>query len=398
METGKKGIGVVEQKCNRQFYDLINSNKRFKVLQGGTRSGKTYAICQYVAYILTTAKEPLTISLIRKTLPALKGSIQRDFISILEQTGMYFDGNHNKAENTFRYGKHLVEFLSVDEPQKIRGRKRNIAVLNEANELLIEDFRQINMRTTDNIIMDFNPSDPVHWIYDDIIPREDCDTWITTYKDNMFLSDDLIYEIERMRERDPDYWRVFGEGQKAVFSARQIFNNWKFIPHKDFPEFDLHTEAVIGLDFGFSNDPSAAAIIFRKSDKLYVHEILYNTGMTNGDIAEYFKANGYDQVLTFYDSAEPKSGEELRRAGLLCKPAIKGQGSITAGISLLKEFDVIVSQESKNIFKEYNGYYWEQLKDGTIINKPQDRLNHQMDCLRYGVYSQYSKRNDFFVI
>ena len=152
------------------------------------------------------------------------------------------------------------------------------------------------------------------------------------------------------------------------------------------------------MDFGFSNDPSAAAIIFRKSDKLYVHEILYNTGMTNGDIADYFKANGYDQVLTFYDSAEPKSGEELRRAGLLCKPAIKGQGSITAGISLLKEYDVIVSQESKNIFKEYNGYYWEQLKDGTIINKPQDRLNHQMDCLRYGVYSQYSKRNDFFVI
>ena len=397
METSQEGR-VTEQHCNRQFYDLINSEARFRVHQGGTRSGKTYAICQYIAYLLTSSDKPLVISLIRKTLPALKGSIQRDFLTILEQTGIYFDGNHNKAENTFRYGQHLVEFLSVDEPQKIRGRKRNIAVLNEANELLIEDFRQINMRTTDFLIIDFNPSDPIHWLYDEIIPRPDCDTWITTYKDNKFLSKELVYEIERMKERDPDYWRVFGEGQRAVFSARQIFNNWSFIPYDKFPEFDLDSEAVIGLDFGFSADPSAAVLIFKKGETLYLHEILYRTGMTNQDLANYFKSKNYDQTLTFYDSAEPKSGEELRRMGILAKPAIKGQGSINAGISLIKEFDIIVSEESTNLAKEYSSYYWEELKDGTIINKPVDRMNHLMDAIRYGVYSQYSKRNDFFVI
>jgi len=397
METSQESRITVQQ-CNRQFYDLINSKARFRVHQGGTRSGKTYAICQYIAYLLTTSKEPLVISLVRKTLPALKGSIQRDFLSILEQTGIYYDGTHNKAENTFRYGQHLVEFLSVDEPQKIRGRKRNIAVLNEANELLIEDFRQINMRTTDYMVIDFNPSDPIHWLYDEIIPRSDCDTWITTYKDNKFLSKELVFEIERMKDRDPDYWRVFGEGQRAVFSARQIFSNWNFIPHGDFPEMDLENEAVIGLDFGFSADPSAACIIFKKGDKLYIHEILYKTGMTNQDLANFLKEKNLDRTLLFYDSAEPKSGEELRRMGIYAKPAIKGQGSISAGISLLKEFEVYVSEESTNLAKEYSSYYWEELKDGTIINKPIDRFNHLMDCIRYGVYSQYSKRNDFFVI
>ena len=200
----------ITQKCNVQFYNLIESQKRFKIHQGGTRSGKTYAICQYITYLLTSSKTPLIISIIRKTLPSLRGSVMRDIILILEQTGLYYLGNHNKAANTFEYGKHLIEFLSVDEPQKIRGRKRNIAFLNEANELNIEDFRQINMRTTDFIIMDFNPSDPVHWIYDEIIPRDDCDTWITTYKDNKFLSEDLVFEIERMKQRDPDYWRAYG--------------------------------------------------------------------------------------------------------------------------------------------------------------------------------------------
>ena len=389
---------AIEQRCNRQFYDLIESNKRFKIHQGGTRSGKTFAICQYLTYLLTSSKEPLIISIVRKTLPALKGSVLRDFVLILQQTGLYFEGTHNKAENTFTYGDHIVEFLSVDEPQKIRGRKRNIAFLNEANELNIEDFRQINMRCTDFLILDFNPSDPVHWIYDEIIPRDDCDTWITTYKDNKFLSKDLVFEIERMKERDPDYWRVYGEGQKAVYSARQIFNNWNFLPYDEFPEFDPAAEAVIGLDFGFSNDESAATLIFKKNDKLFIHELLYKKGMTNSDLVEYFKKLGYEDVLFYADAAEPKSIEQIKRDGLLIKPAIKGQGSINAGISLLKEFDIYVSKESKNIIKEYNNYYWEELKDGTIVNKPKDKFNHAMDSIRYGVYSQYGKKQNFFVI
>ena len=389
----------MKQRVNVQFHQLRESNARLRVQQGGTRSGKTYAVCQYLIYLLTESEDPLVISIVRKTLPALKGSVQRDFLEIAEAVGMFDDGAVlNKVEGHFTYGPHLVEFLSVDAPQKIRGRKRNIAFLNEANELDIEDFRQINMRCTDYMILDFNPSDPVHWIYDDIIPREDCDTWITTYKDNKFLQKDLVYEIERMRERDPDYWRVFGEGQKAVFSARQIFNNWTFKPLADFPEFDRDTEGVIGLDYGYTNDPTSANYIVRKGDIIYIHELIYKTGLTNSDIVDEIKHLGYSNTLIYYDAAEPKSGEEMKRLGMYVKPAVKGTGSINAGISLLKEFDIVVSQESKNIIKEYHNYYWEQIKDGTIINKPVDRFNHAMDAIRYGVYSQYSKRNDFFVI
>lgn len=382
--------------ANIQFKQLRDSSARFRVHQGGTRSGKTFAVCQYIAYLLITEKTPLTISVIRKTLPALRGSVMRDLIQVLEEFEIYYKATHNKAENTIQYNGHLLEFLSVDEPQKIRGRKRNIAFLNEANELTVEDFRQINMRTEDFVIIDFNPSDPVHWIYEDIIPRDDCDTWITTYQDNLFLDEKLVFEIERMKERDPDYWRVYGEGQRAVYSKRQIFSNWNFdLSYNDFPDFE---NVSLGIDFGFTNDPTAICLVAKQKDKLYVHELMYNTGKTNQDIANFLKAKNLNNTLSFADSAEPKSIMELRQMGCLVKEAKKGQGSVNAGISLLKEYDVYVSKESTNFQKEYHNYYWHEMKDGTIINKPMDRFNHLMDALRYSVYSQYSNRTDFFVI
>lgn len=388
------GKRVVEQKCNRQFYDLINWQSRWFVHQGGTRSGKTYAICQYLIYLLTTSKEPLVIDIIRKTLPSLKASVMRDFIAIAEQTGIYWNGLHNKAENTFLYNEHLVRFVSIDQPQKIRGAKRDIAFCNEANELTKEDITQISFRS-ERIILDFNPSDPVHWIYSDIIPRDDCETVITTYKDNKFLSENIVNEIERMKERDPDYWRVYGEGLQAMYSKRQVFSNWEFIDYKDFPEVDY---CYLGLDWGYANDPCAIVEIRKVNDKIYAHELCYKTGMTNQEIANEIIRLGHQDTIVYYDSAEPKSGEELRRLNIMAKSATKGQGSINAGISLIKEFDIIISNESKNFKKEYQGYLWEELKDGTIVNKPVDRLNHIMDAFRYAVYSVYSKRTDFFVI
>lgn len=385
----------IEQKCNIQFFQTLKSDKRIKVHQGGTRSGKTYAICQYLIYRMTSSSKPLTISIVRKTLPSLKGSVQRDLFEILDNLGILYVGQHNKSENTYTFGNHVIEFLSVDEPQKIRGRKRNICYCNEVNELDFEDFRQLLMRTTDEMICDFNPSDPVHWIYDEVITRDDCDTWITTYQDNKFLPKELVDEIERLRARDPDYWRIYGEGKRAVFSHRQIFQNWQFIPKSEFPEFD---DVFYGLDFGFAQDPTAIVEIAKVNDKLFIHEICYRKGMTNRDIADFLKEKGINDQMIYCDSAEPKSIEELKQMDVLALPAIKGQGSILPGISLIKEHDVYVSQESKNLEKEFNSYFWEQLKDETIINKPIDKWNHLMDAIRYGVYSKYKNRTDFFVV
>jgi phage terminase large subunit len=385
----------IAQECNVQFFQTLNSDKRIKVHQGGTRSGKTYAICQYLIYRMTSSSKPLTISIVRKTLPSLKGSVQRDLFEILDNLGILFIGQHNKSENTYTFGNHVIEFLSVDEPQKIRGRKRNICYCNEVNELDFEDFRQLLMRTTDEMICDFNPSDPVHWIYDEVIMRDDCDTWITTYQDNKFLAKELVQEIERLRARDPDYWRIYGEGKRAVFSHRQIFQNWTFIDHSEFPPFD---DVFYGLDFGYSQDPTAIVEIAKVNDKLYIHEICFQKGMTNRDIADFLKERGLNEQIIYCDAAEPKSIEELRQMDIWAKPAIKGEGSIKAGISLIKEHDVFVSNESKNLIKEYNSYFWEQLKDETIINKPIDKWNHLMDAIRYGVYSKYKNRTDFFVV
>jgi phage terminase large subunit len=394
MDTGTNRKRIA-QKCNIQFYQTLNSTKRIKVHQGGTRSGKTYALCQYLIYKLTSSQKPLVISIVRKTLPALKGSVMRDFLEILDTLGILYVGQHNKSENTYTFGNHVVEFLSVDEPQKIRGRKRNICYCNEVNELDHEDFRQLLMRTTDEMICDFNPSDPVHWIYDEVITRDDCDMWITTYLDNKFLPDELVKEIERLKAKDPDYWRVYGEGKRAVFSDRQIFPNWQFIPKAEFPEFD---DVFYGLDFGFSHDPTAIVQLAKVGDKLYIHEIMYKKGMTNRDIADFLKEKKLNEHIIYCESAEPKSIEELRQMDILAVPAIKGEGSIKAGISLLKEHEVICSSESQNLHNEFQFYFWEQLKDGTIINKPIDKHNHLMDAIRYGVYTKYKNRSDFFVV
>jgi len=384
----------LKEYCNKQFYQAIDSTKRLKIFQGGTRSGKSWSLMQYCLYTMSVAKDPLTISIVRKTLPALKRSVLRDFLFISKQLGIYWLGKHNKSENTFTYNGHTLEMFSADDAQKIRGSARDILWINEGNELFFEDYQQLAMRTRNEILIDFNPSDPIHFLYD-LSERDDADLFISTYKDNKFLPKELIDEIERIRERDPDYWLVYGEGQRAVFSNRQIFKNWKYIPHIEFPEFN---ETALGVDFGYSNDPAVVLQVGKVGDKLYVHEWLYKKGMTNRDLAEFLKNNKLNDILMYCDSAEPKSIEELRQMDCLAKPSIKGQGSINAGISLVKEFEVIISNESKNMKKEQLTYFWEEMKDGTIINKPISKNDHCMDALRYCVYSRYKNRYDFFVI
>ena len=389
METGKKEI-----KCNVQFYQCLNAKKRIKIFQGGTRSGKTYAICQYLIHLLLSLNVPKTITIARKTLPAIRASVFRDFMGILDNVGILNNGYLNKSEMIYYYKKHKVEFISVDEPQKIRGRKRDILFVNEANELNYEDFRQLIMRTTGEVILDFNPSDPIHWIYDELMERDDSETFISTYRDNAFLEKEIIDEIERLKDRDEQYWKVYGLGEKATFAEGMIFNNWTFLDYKKFPASD---DIFLGCDFGYSNDPTAIVEIRKQNDKIYLKEICYQKGMTNQDIANFLKDKGYTDNVVYCDSAEPKSIEEIRQMGILAKASIKGQGSISAGISLIKEFDIFVSDCSKNLKHEYQFYIWEELKDGTKTNKPRDKFNHLMDAIRYGIYTRYSNKTEFFV-
>lgn len=393
MVTGN-GKRRIKEFCNRQFYEAVNSKQRIKIFQGGSRSGKSWALMQYCLYLITTESKPITISIVRKTLPALKRSVLRDFNIIAKSLGVYYMGEFNKTELVFNYNGHTIEFFSADDAQKIRGSTRDVLWCEECNELNIEDFRQLSMRTKREILMSFNPSDPVHFIYD-LCERDDADLFISTYRDNKFIASEVKKELERLKKRDPDFWRVYGEGQRAVFSQRQIFRDWNYIDESEFPD---ELDWFMGCDFGYTNDPTAICLIAKKNDKVFVKEVLYKTGMTNRDIANHLKSLGLENLLMYCDSAEPKSIEELKQMGILAKGAIKGAGSINAGISLMKEFDFYVSNKATNVKSEQMKYVWDELKDGTIINKACDRDNHNMDCLRYGIYSRFKNRNEFFVI
>ena len=393
METSTETI-----ECNKQFYQTLNSKKRIVCHQGGSRSGKTYSIVSYLIYLLTTRTNPLIITIARKTLPALKGSVYRDFMEVAEKTGILYFASINKAELTFKYKNHLVEFVSLDNEMKIRGRKRTHAFLNECNEFYKEDFDQISLRTTEKILMDFNPSDVIHWIYTDVMTRDDCDTFISTYKDNAFLDPGVKQEIERLRDRDKDRWRVYGLGKRATFKEGQIYDNWKWIDYKEFPDKE-DCEVAYGLDWGYSNDNSALCMVFRRPDKLYVHELLYKKGMTNQDLAYDIKKLGLKEDYIICDSAEPKSIEELSRLGLYVKPSVKGPGSVMAGITTIKEYEVFASKQSKNLLQEYQYYIWESSRDGQMVNKiKQNGMDHLMDSLRYAVTTGLARPREFVIM
>ena len=384
--------------CNKQFYQTLNSDKRIICHQGGSRSGKTYAICQYLIYLLTTRKKKLVITIARKTLPALKGSVYRDFLEIADKVGILQFSIINKAEMTIKYKNHLVEFISLDNEMKVRGRKRTHCMLNEANEFFKEDFDQLSLRTTEKIILDFNPSDVIHWIYSDICTRDDCDTFITTFEDNAFLDEEIKKEILRMKERDSDMWRVYGLGERATFKEGQIFDKWRWIDYKEFIDKE-DCEIVYGIDWGYSNDPTSIVEVRRKNDKLFVHELLYKKNLTNQDIYNEIKNLDLVEEIFICDSSEPKSLEDLKRLGLYCKASIKGAGSVMNGIQTIKEYDVYASKQSKNLLQEYQYYTWETNKDSQTINKiKQNGMDHLMDAFRYAVTTGLARQSSLIIV
>ncbi len=372
---------------NKVFNHLIKSDKRIIVEQGGTRSGKTYNILLWLIFYYTERNTDKTITICRKSFPSLRASVMRDFFDILRNHDLYREDYHNKSSHEYHLNGNLVEFISLDQPQKIRGRKRNLLYINEANELFYEDWQQLIFRTDGRIILDYNPSESFHWIYDRVIPREDCDFYQTTYLDNPFLDQQIKNEIERLKETDEDYWRIYGLGERGM-SRATIFQ---------FGTSEIPQEAKLisyGLDFGYTNDPSALVAVYQHGDNLYLDELLYRTGMTNRDLHHHLQSLGLDRRdEIFADSAEPKSIEELHRFGWNIKPTAKGQDSINAGIDILKRHKIFATSRSNNLIKELQNYKWTEDKNGNLLNKPIDVMNHALDASRYAVYNKLSKPN-----
>ena len=204
----------------------------------------------------------------------------RDFIDILKQNNFYREELHNKSSSEYILNNNLIEFISVDQPQKIRGRKRDLLFINEANELEYEDWQQLIFRTSDKIVLDYNPSDEYHWIYDKVLTREDVEFYKTTYNDNPFLDRSIVKEIERLKDTDEQYWQIYGLGEKGTSKAT-IFNYHECNKIPEDAEFVSY-----GADAGYTNDPSTLVSVYKKEHNLYIKEHLYRTMMTTKDLSD----------------------------------------------------------------------------------------------------------------
>jgi phage terminase large subunit len=377
-------MAISSIKTNKVFRHLEESAAKIVVQQGGTRSGKTYNIILWIIFSYCQKNEGKIITICRKTYPALRGTVMRDFLTILKDHEIYSEDDHSKTASEYKLNGNTIEFISLDMPQKIRGRKRDLLFANEANELNFEDWQQLLFRTNEKVIIDFNPSEEFHWIYDHVLPRKDVEFYQTTYKDNPFLGAEIKAEIERLKEIDENYWRVYGLGERG--QAKSLV--YTFTTIKEIPK-----EAKLvsyGLDFGYSSDPTSLVRTYILGDDMYVDELLYRTGMTNQDIANEMKVLGLDRSNeVFADSAEPKSIEEIYRMGWNVKPTIKG--SINIGIDIIRRYKLHATESSFNLIKELRNYKYIEDKNGQMTNKPVDNFNHALDALRYSVVNKISQ-------
>jgi phage terminase large subunit len=377
----------VNVNVNVVFEHLYDSQKKIVVEQGGTRSGKTYNILLFIIFNYCQINTGKTVTICRKTFPALRSSVMRDFIDILKSHNKYIEANHNKSNSEYQLNGNLIEFISVDQPQKIRGRKREFLFINEANELDYEDWQQLVFRTTEKIVIDFNPSDFYHWIYDKVIPRDDVEFYKTTYLDNKFLDSSIIEEIERLKETDDHYWRIYGLGERG-YSKATIFKYYEIDSVPEDAEF-----VSFGLDYGYTNDPTAMVGVWKRGYDLYIKEYIYQTMMTGRDIHQRLKDMGIQRDLIFADSAEPRLNDELKKMGWNIRASVKGKDSINAGIDLLKRFKIHITKDSHNAIQEFRDYKWKEDKSGKLTNQPEPKNDHLIDSTRYACYSIMSRAN-----
>ena len=365
-----------------------DADTRFIANIGGSRSTKTYSILQLLIVKALESEEPLVISIVRKSMPSMRISVMRDFFDILKSLDLYNVELHNKTENTYQLNNTLIEFFSIDDAQKRRGTKRDILFVNEANELSWEDFFQLNIRTTQQVFIDFNPSEQF-WFNENLQSRDDVTIIHSTYKDNPYLNDDQINEIERLQHTDLQYYQIYALGQFA--GALDLVYSYTLVDHIPVEQAKL---VALGMDFGFTNDPTTLVEVWQWNDAVYLNELIYERNLTNQDIADRLSEYEVDKYIEIIaDSAEPKSIEEIRRYGFNIKPATKGPDSILNGIDILKRNRIHITKQSTNLIKEINNYKWITDKNGNKLNKPVDMFNHALDAVRYVALNKLKQSN-----
>lgn len=371
---------------------LLRLKKRIKVVRGGTSASKTFSILPIL--VDRAIKTPnLEISVVSESIPHLRRGALKDFLKIMMSLGRYNDSQFNKSTLKYTFGNNsYIEFFSVDQPDKLRGARRNVLYVNECNNVDFDSYYQLAIRTSGEIWLDYNPSS-TFWVDREIIGSDDVDFITLTYLDNEALPETIIKEIESAKEKArtssywANWWQVYGLGQTGSLEGVCI---------PDWQEIDsLPEEARLlcyGMDWGYSNDPTSLIAMYKYNDAYIFDELVYKKGLLNSDISNTFKSLNVNDIV-YADSAEPKSIAELNSYGHNVLPVSKGRDSIVYGINLINQNKVYVTKRSKNLINELRNYIWMTDKSGMKLNKPIDAYNHAIDAMRYAITSQLENPN-----
>ena len=366
--------------------------KRVRVVRGGTSASKTFTIIpMLIDYAINNSNKEISVT--AESIPHLKRGAIRDFLKIMELCNLYNDKCFNKSSLTYTFPNgSFIEFFSADQPDKLRGARRDVLFVNECNNVVWEAYYQMAIRTREFIYLDYNPV-ATFWVDRELIGDKDTDFVVLTYKDNEALDLSIVKEIEKAREKAKtseywaNWWSVYGLGKIGNLEG-VIFKDWKTID-------SLPTEVKYlgsGLDWGYTNDPTTLIDAYRYNGKIIFDEVIYRAGLLNSQIANEIKKDGKRRMI-YGDSAEPKSIDELKRSGIMIKGARKGKDSIVYGISLLQENEFAVTKQSTNLIKELRNYTWDKDREGNNINKPISNFDHCIDAMRYFAMMVLSKRN-----
>lgn len=363
-------------KQTKALFKIADMKSRLRVIQGGSSAGKTIAV---LLLLIDTAQstENKVISVVSESYPHLRRGAIKDFLEIMEDRHYFQEQNWNKTESTYVFETgSRIEFFSADQPGKVRGPRRDILFENEANAIPFETHTQLAIRTNEYIFIDFNPVSSF-WVHEEIIPKQDHDFLKLTYLDNEALSPAIVQEIES-RKTNKIFWQVYGLGELGGTEGR-IYADWAIID-------DIPHEARLeryGLDFGYTNDPTAIVGLYRYNGGFILDEVCFQKGMSNKQIADVFK--NLPKVLVIADSAEPKSIDEIKSYGINIIGANKGQGSVSQGIQFVQDQRISVTKQSINLIKAYRNYLWKTDKDGKILNVPDHAFSDLMDACRYSL-------------
>lgn len=377
-------------KTTTAFTKIASMKAPIRVVQGGTSAGKTYSILHFL--IIYAFHRSELISVVAESIPVLKRGAYKDFMDIITLMGIYDEKNHNKTDRTYQLNNSTFEFFSADDSSKLRGSRRDILFLNEANNVGFEAFSELNVRTKKFTFLDYNPT-AQFYAHTDLIGRDDVDFLILTYKDNEFLDKRIVDEIQswELKAETSEYyknrWKVMGLGQLGIQSGA-IYNDWSEID-----SVPLNAELLgSGMDYGFSNDPSSLISVYRYDGDIIIDEVVYQKGLLNSQLAALIKDSNAKNSIIYADSAEPKSNAELKHYGLSILPVEKGKDSINYGIQLIQEQHLKVTSRSTNLIKELQNYTWAKDKDGNQLSVPIDNWNHALDALRYFFLMKFSKK------